>query len=124
MSSGSEKRWHADETRWMVFAETEGKIGHRWYLWVFHSESVIHFVLDPTRSAQVPIKELSDTEGGVVICDRYSGYKKLARILGTILLAFCWAHTNGVISSNWPTPIRISRVGPFPGSNGLASCTA
>jgi transposase len=43
----SENRWHADETRWMVFAETEGKIGHRWYLWVFHSESVIHFVLGP-----------------------------------------------------------------------------
>ena len=88
----SENRWHADETRWRVFAETEGKIGHRWYLWVFHSESVIHFVLDPTRSAQVPIAELSDSEGGIVICDRYSGYQKLARILGTILLAFCWAH--------------------------------
>ena len=88
----SENRWHADETRWMVFAETEGKIGHRWYLWVFHSESVVHFVLDPTRSAQVPIAELSDSEGGIVICDRYSGYKKLARILGKILLAFCWAH--------------------------------
>ncbi|ACV33545.1 transposase IS66 [Candidatus Accumulibacter phosphatis] len=88
----SENRWHADETRWMVFAETEGKIGHRWYLWVFHSESVIHFVLDPTRSAQVPIAELSASQGGIVICDRYSGYKKLARILGTILLAFCWAH--------------------------------
>lgn len=44
----SENRWPADETRWMVFAETEGMIGHRWYLWVFHSESVIHFVLDPT----------------------------------------------------------------------------
>lgn len=53
---------------------------------------MIHFVLDPTRSAQVPIAELSDTAGGVVICDRYSGYKKLARILGNILLAFCWAH--------------------------------
>jgi len=88
----SENRWHADETRWMVFAETEGKIGHRWYLWVFHSQSVVHFVLDPTRSAQVPIAELSDSEGGIVICDRYSGYKKLARILGKILLAFCWAH--------------------------------
>ncbi len=89
----SENRWHADETRWMVFAETEGKIGHRWYLWVFHCESVVHFVLDPTRSAQVPIKELSDSEGGVVICDRYSGYQKLARILGKkIILGFCWAH--------------------------------
>ena len=28
--------WHADETRWLVFASIEGKVGHRWYLWVFH----------------------------------------------------------------------------------------
>ncbi|MBK7676181.1 MAG: transposase [Candidatus Accumulibacter sp.] len=48
-------------------------------------------MLDPTRSAQVPIAELSDSAGGVVICDRHWGYKKLARILGKILLAFCWA---------------------------------
>jgi transposase len=88
----SENRWHADETRWMVFVDTEGKIGHRWYLWVFHSESVIHFVLDPTRSAKVPIAELSDSAGGIVICDRYSGYKKLARLFEKFVLAFCWAH--------------------------------
>ena len=88
----SENRWHADETRWMVFVDLEGKIGHRWYLWVFHSESVIHFVLDPTRSAKVPIAELSETEGGIVICDRYAAYKKLARLFEKIILAFCWAH--------------------------------
>ena len=88
----SENRWHADETRWRVFVETEGKVGHRWYLWMFHGESLIHFVLDPTRSASVPIKELSGSEGGTVICDRYSGYKKLARVLEKIILAFCWAH--------------------------------
>jgi transposase len=88
----SENLWHADETRWMVFAKTEGKIGHRWVLWAFHCASVIHYVLDPTRAATVPIRELSGSKGGIVVCDRYSGYKKLARILGTILLAFCWAH--------------------------------
>lgn len=26
---------HADETRWRVFEQTEGKDGHRWWLWVF-----------------------------------------------------------------------------------------
>ncbi|WP_291991631.1 transposase [Candidatus Accumulibacter sp. ACC003] len=65
----SEKQWHADETRWRVFAETEGKVGHRWYFWVFHGPSVIHFVLDPSRSAAVPIRELSGSAGGVIICD-------------------------------------------------------
>ena len=33
----SEQHWHADETRWAVFVPVEGKIGHRWYLWVYHS---------------------------------------------------------------------------------------
>ena len=28
----------------------------------------------------------------IIVCDRYSAYKKLARLVGTILLAFCWAH--------------------------------
>jgi transposase len=37
----SEPHWHADETRWAVFVVIEGKAGHRWYLWVFHSSSVI-----------------------------------------------------------------------------------
>ncbi|EQD75469.1 IS66 family element, transposase, partial [mine drainage metagenome] len=38
----SESHWHADETRWMVFVDIEGKVGHRWYWWVFQSPSVIH----------------------------------------------------------------------------------
>ena len=28
----------------------------------------------------------------IIVCDRYSAYKKLARLAGNILLAFCWAH--------------------------------
>ena len=28
----------------------------------------------------------------IIVCDRYSAYKKLARLSGRILLAFCWAH--------------------------------
>lgn len=88
----SEAQWHADETRWLVFITLEGKAGHRWYLWVFQSKSVIHYVLDPTRSAQVPIAELSKAAGGIIICDRYSAYKKLARLYPHFTLAFCWAH--------------------------------
>jgi transposase len=88
----SETHWHADETRWMVFIETEGKSGQRWYLWVFESKSAIHYVLDPRRSAAIPIAELAQTQGGILSCDRYSAYKKFARIHTTFLLAYCWAH--------------------------------
>ena len=92
----SELHWHADETRWMVFIQIEGKNGHRWYLWVFQSKSVVHFVLDPSRSAEVPIEELvgelEKTLGGILSCDRYSAYKKFARLHPQFTLAFCWAH--------------------------------
>jgi transposase len=38
--SQEEEHWHADETRWLVFEEVEGKVGYRWYVWVF--KSVFH----------------------------------------------------------------------------------
>lgn len=88
----SESHWHADETRWMVFITIEGKSGHRWYLWVFQSKSVVHYVLDPSRSADVPIEELEEALGGIISCDRYSAYKKFARLHPQFILAFCWAH--------------------------------
>jgi transposase len=88
----SESHWHADETRWAVFVELAGKVGHRWYLWVFHCSSVVHYVLDESRSAEVIEGELVDVEQGVISCDRYSAYKKFARLHPGVLLAFCWAH--------------------------------
>lgn len=88
----SEQHWHADETRWKVFVEIEGKVGYRWYLWVFHSASVIHYVLDPSRSAAVPAAELAGVESGCLSVDRYSAYKKHARQHPGLVLAFCWAH--------------------------------
>ena len=88
----SEPHWHADETRWEVFVEREGKIGHRWYLWVFQSRSVVHYVLDPSRSASVVQAELAGVEEGYLSCDRYVAYKKHARCNPGIVLSFCWAH--------------------------------
>ena len=34
-----EKLFYGDETRWEVFAALEGKVGHRWYLWLTRSAS-------------------------------------------------------------------------------------
>ena len=34
-----QKHWPADETRWLVFVTLEGKVGYRWFLWVFHSQA-------------------------------------------------------------------------------------
>jgi len=88
----SEDHWHADETRWAVFVALEGKVGYRWYMWVFHSASVVHFVLDASRSTQVVQDELDGVDSGIISCDRYAAYKRFARLNPGVLLAFCWAH--------------------------------
>lgn len=88
----SEPYWHADETRWAVFVDVQGKVGHRWYLWVFQSCSVVHYVIDKTRAAEVIIAELAGVDQGIISCDRYSGYKRFARLNPRVVLAFCWAH--------------------------------
>ena len=84
--------WHADETRWEVFVEREGKVGHRWYLWVFQSANVVHYTVDPSRSAQVPMAALEGVSSGILSVDRYAAYKKFARQSGGISLSYCWAH--------------------------------
>jgi len=75
-----------------VFVDIEGKVGHRWYLWVFHARSVVHYVLDQARSAQVVTDELAGIKDAILSCDRYSAYKKFARLHPGVVLAFCWAH--------------------------------
>lgn len=84
--------WHADETRWEVFESIQGKQGHRWYLWVFMSDEVMHFILDPSRSSRVPKAVLDGVTTGVLSVDRYSAYGKYARGTPGVELALCWAH--------------------------------
>ena len=92
----TERLFHNDETRWMVFEIIEGKTGYRWYLWITQSASVAYYRIAPGRGADVPIEHFSaipeDVLQIIVVCDRYSAYKKLARKCSFILLAFCWAH--------------------------------
>lgn len=90
----AENKFHNDETRWEVYEQVEGKNGHRWYLWLTRSVSVVFYRMDPTRSADVPIKHFTDliAKKVIVICDRYSAYKKLAKLNLAIILAFCWVH--------------------------------
>ena len=83
----------ADETRWLVFSEKEGKNGHRWWLWVFAGEDTVAYVLDPHRSHDIPEAHFPDDAQGVLVVDRYSAYKAMKQVkLGKLKLAFCWAH--------------------------------
>ncbi len=88
----AEDHWHADETRWLVFVDIDGKEGNRWWLWVFRSKSAIEYVLSPWRAAEVPEAHFGPDAAGVISADRYVVYKKLAKS-GRFRIAFCWAHT-------------------------------
>ena len=87
--SRSAQHWKMDETRWLVFEEVEDKTGHRWWLWVVITDDTVAFLLEPTRSAQVPRDHLGESPEGIINADRYSVYKALGP---DILVAFCWAH--------------------------------
>lgn len=96
---------HADETRWRVFEEVEGKANHRWWLWVFASQQVVFFVVDPSRSAKVPKKTLgfqseknaaqketvNDNNQAlkIISADRYRVYPAIS---DNVDVAFCWSH--------------------------------
>jgi len=85
--------WHADETRWMQFAD---QTQQRWWLWVFAAPDAVVFVLDPSRSRAVPrrVFGLDDTSAdatramGIVSCDRWKSYQGLPGLR----TSFCWAH--------------------------------
>jgi transposase len=101
-----QNHWYGDETRWLVFAKKDGKIGHRWMMWVLGSQEVAVYVLDPTRAHEVPEKALGPKAQGIMTVDRYSAYKAMKQVKeGKIILAFCWAHVRRdflEVARAWP----------------------
>jgi transposase len=83
----------ADETRWLVFVVLDGKKGHGWWLWVILGADTVVYLLDSSRSHEVPESHFGPGASGVLEVDRYSGYKAMAQVKsGRMVLAFCWAH--------------------------------
>ena len=81
--------WNADETRWKVFQEINGKTSFTWWLWVFASKNIVCYVIDSTRSAKV-IEEIADGRLRTIIADRWSAYTCM--IKKGMMIAYCWAH--------------------------------
>jgi transposase len=96
----------ADETRWLVFVEQQGKVGFGWWLWVFHSADTVAYLLDDSRSHQVPEDHYPAQAGGVLMVDRYSAYKAMLQVKnGTLILVSCWAHVRRDfvrVGKGWP----------------------
>jgi transposase len=53
------------------------------------TDDTVVFLLEPTRSAQVPRDHLGENPEGIINADRYSVYKAPGN---KIWVAFCWSH--------------------------------
>jgi transposase len=76
--------WNADETMWRVFDGMRVK----WWLWIVASKNAVTYILDETRSGDVP-SEFFEGCRGTLMTDRYSAYKGLN---DEIRKAWCWVH--------------------------------
>jgi transposase len=98
--------WNADETRWPVFQVVAGKVGNRWYVWLFESADCVVFTLDKGRAHDVPEDHFGEKARGIVVVDRYSAYKAMKHVKeGRLRLAFCWAHQRRDfldVEKSWP----------------------
>jgi transposase len=96
----------ADETRWLVFVLLDGKKGYGWWLWVMLGADTVIYLLDSSRSHEVPQAHFGAEASGVLEVDRYSGYKAMAQVKsGLLVLAFCWAHVRRDfvrVGKGWP----------------------
>ena len=85
---------HADETSWRVQEFRGEDRSSRAWLWTSVSKDAVCFHIDPSRSAEAALKLFAEAlPGTIIVCDRYSAYKRLVRLLGDkVILAYCWSH--------------------------------
>ena len=85
---------HGDETSWRVQSLKAIRGTSRAWLWCAVSRDAVWFHVDARRNAEAAGKLFAGVGAGtVLVCDAYAAYKKLARVLGGILiLAWCWSH--------------------------------
>jgi transposase len=97
--------WHMDETRYPMFLlmPTEDKGDkkkdqdkdqppRKWWIWVVVGLDATAFLLEPTRSAQVPENFFPKGTEGVLNVDRFKSYFGLLGPDWKIKLAYCWSH--------------------------------
>ena len=85
---------HADETSWRVQELRREDRSSRAWLWTSASSDSVYFLVNPSRSAEAALKLFAEALlHTIIVCDRYSAYKRLVRLLGgMVILAFCWSH--------------------------------
>ncbi len=89
---------HGDETGWWIreLGEEDGGNARAW-AWIARSADAVRIVILPSRSAEAALELFrglgSPEQAAHLVCDRYSAYRKLARVMeGCIVLSYCWVH--------------------------------
>ena len=78
---------HGDETTWRVQALREKGRSSRAWLWTSLSADAVSFHIDPSRSAEAAQKLFAAAvPHTVLVFDRYRAYKRLARLLGSVVM--------------------------------------
>jgi len=98
-------RWHMYETGWPMLCLPEGKARQRWWAWVVVGREATAFLLEPSRSAQVPQNFFPHGTEGILNSDRFRAYFGLLRSDWKIKLAYCWSHQRRDfvnLSEGWP----------------------
>lgn len=81
--------WHADETSHFVFEDDLGsRVKQVWWDWVIASNDAVVYILDCSRSKQVPAGFFAGSSG-VLMTDRLGSYKNLHEAIKN---AWCWVH--------------------------------
>ncbi|NRA37526.1 MAG: IS66 family transposase [Planctomycetes bacterium] len=84
--------WHSDESRLGVFIpRDDGKKSYNYALFQHATAHTVVFALTPMRDASHLIEYFCGLEG-TVNADRAGIYKKMAKELEGIIIAFCWVH--------------------------------
>ena len=126
LQSREGSHWQMDETRWPMFCLPEGQARQNWWFWVVVSPEVTVFLLEPTRSGQVPQDFFAPGSQGIVNVDRYAGYFALLGSDWRLQLAYCWSHQRrdfvnlGQSTARWANWAGqwISRINRLFASNG------
>jgi transposase len=88
--------WHMDETRWPMFllvdGEKAGKSPKKWWAWGVVGMDATAFLLEPSRSSQVPETFFPKGTEGILNVDRFPSYFGLLGPDWKIRLAYCWSH--------------------------------
>lgn len=84
--------WHMDETRWPMFCLVDNQPRRTWWAWVVVGSDATAFLLEPTRSGQVPQDFFPKQTEGILNADRFPAYFRLLGSDWKIQLAYCWAH--------------------------------